>query len=263
MCIKERRFQQGRNPKLKHHHKKRLQGKVQTASFARWVLETIWQSLFPPSAARGSPSNLRMMNNRHTRRPNSNITVAPLAKNHATKNHMCKTTWVWKGLMGFWGVVPLDERWEGDSSLAGVTQWVRFVIDGNEPSLPPSAEHQCRGARLRGPCLVLWGSPGAPPEPTLVLRLLPNHCRNSPRKTGSFLTLVCLVATCSTFAPLKQSTAAKWQLHGSANTQDSQQGFQENPDCPKPALYSAAQRVMLRGWLLYCWVKANDSKSIL
>ena len=40
------------------------------------MLKTIWQSLVSPSAAQGSPSNLRMMNNRHTCRPNSNITVA-------------------------------------------------------------------------------------------------------------------------------------------------------------------------------------------
>lgn len=67
-----------------------------------------------------------MMNNRHAHRSNSNIKVSSLAKNHATKKHMCKAMWVWKGLMGCWGSCFLKKGKRRDRNSDG--KWASLSV---------------------------------------------------------------------------------------------------------------------------------------
>lgn len=88
------------------------------------------------------------MNNRHPHRSNSNIKVVSLAKNHATKEHMCEHMWAWKGLMGCWGLSSCTEvkegqwfRWRTCSTLTvGLSMDMARGVVGGWRTLSPSAE---------------------------------------------------------------------------------------------------------------------------
>lgn len=126
------------------------------------------------------------MNNRHALRSKSNIKVVSLAKNHATKNHMCEPMWVWKGLMGCWELSPCAEVKEGQQfrwrtcftlTVGPSMSTARWVVweDGQlshlqlhslwlwqkPPGMHLTGQHRslCGGTRIHRSSLVLFCKP--------------------------------------------------------------------------------------------------------
>lgn len=76
------------------------------------------------------------MNNRHAHRSNSNIKVTSLAKNDATKKHVCKPMWAWKGLMGCRGLCFSKRDKRKNSGSGGEhTVWLSMGMEDGQSSL--------------------------------------------------------------------------------------------------------------------------------
>lgn len=215
-----------------------------------------------------------MMSNRHAHRSNSNIKVVSLAKNHATRKHMCEPMWVWKGLMGCWGLSSCTEvregqqfRWRTCFTLTvGLSMdMARSVLwEGGGPchlqlrqlhSLwlwqKPPGMHLKRQRLTWGGCtrilktsLVLLGKSW---NLTRMFSLgLTAQSWITPGKLGHFLLFCGSISGDNQPLLLSdrvdfQMTAPSPFLHGPANTWGSLQGFQDSPDCQQLALHSAVE----------------------